>query len=55
MFFFRRQCCLVHNMIVLWAAVSDCCNIGNDPLCRSNMNSDTVICINQTFVICFLT
>ena len=43
-FFFRRTCCLVH--IVLWVAVSDCCiyvlnDIGNDPFCRSNMNSDT--------------
>ena len=42
--FFRRPCCLVH--IVLWVAVSDCCiyvlnDIGNDPFCRSNMNSDT--------------
>ena len=32
--------------IVLWVAVSDCCiyvlnDIGNDPFCRSNMNSDT--------------
>ena len=43
-FFFRRACCLVH--IVLWVAVYDCCiyvlnDIGNDPFCRSNMNSDT--------------
>ena len=42
--FFRRPCCLVQ--IVLWVAVSDCCiyvlnDIGNDPFCRSNMNSDT--------------
>ena len=32
--------------IVLWVAVYDCCiyvlsDIGNDPFCRSNMNSDT--------------
>ena len=31
---------------ILWVAVSDCCiyvlnDIGNDPFCRSNMNSDT--------------
>ena len=43
-FCFRRPCCLVH--IVFWVAVSDCCihvlnDIGNDPFCRSNMNSDT--------------
>ena len=42
--FFNRPCCLVY--IVLWVAVSDCCiyvlnDIGNDPFCRSNMNSDT--------------
>ena len=42
--FFKRPCCLVY--IVVWVAVSDCCiyvlnDIGNDPFCRSNMNSDT--------------
>ena len=43
LFFFKRPC-LVY--IVLWVAVSDCFiyvlnDIGNDPFCRSNMNSDT--------------
>ena len=45
-FFRRPYYCLVH--IVLWVAVSDCCkplynvlnDIVNEPLCRSNMNSD---------------
>ena len=42
--FFKTPCCIVY--IVLWVAVSDCCiyvlnDIGNDPFCRSNMNSDT--------------